>query len=191
LQGNQENGVHPAPALPPFELSADEVRTARDLAELGIAQAPHPDSLHDRTYFTKVELLPDSQAQTKQRLVLVTHYRYRGDEAILSMVDLNRHEVVKVETVPHLPTPLAPEEVARAQQLARTDPQLAEVFNTQGLKVEAKVLYVPQHDPLFGHRVVALLFSTGGNYLRGPEVLVDLTPETLRIDANSLIQQAN
>jgi len=171
-------------ALPPYQLSAEEIRTARDLAEQDLEPPEFAGSPHGRVVFTKVELLPDAQAQTTQRIVQVIHYCYRNDEAVVTTVDLNRHEVTRVETIPHLPTALAPQELARAETLARADAQLAPLFRAHGraLKIEGKVLHVTRQDPLFGHRVVVLLFSTGGNYLAEPEVLVDLTTETIRID---------
>jgi hypothetical protein len=171
--------------LPPYELSADEIRIARDLAEQGIERPAHPASPHDRVVFTKIELLPDAQAETKKRTVLVTHYRYRDDQAILSMIDLNRRQVIQVEKVPHLPTPLAPEELARAEQLARADARLRRLFAApaSNLRVEGKALYGTPQQPWFGHRVVALLFRDGGSYLVRPEVWVDLTSETVRVNA--------
>ena len=86
-----------AQVLPRFQLSAEEIRVARELAEHDLVRPENRLSLADKIVFTKIELLPDSQAETTQRLVLVTHYCYRGDEAVLTTVDLNTRQVMGVE----------------------------------------------------------------------------------------------
>jgi len=78
LEGNDEQDARPA-----YELSADEVRLALALAERGLDIPEKPLSPMDRVVYVKIDLLPDSRAETGQRQVMVHHYRYRGDETIL------------------------------------------------------------------------------------------------------------
>jgi hypothetical protein len=172
-----------AEAVPAYELTAEEARAARELAERGLVRPEDRDSPGGKVVFTKVELLPDSRAQTAQRLVTVTHYRYRGGEAVLTTVDLNTRQVVDVAVDPNMPTGLAQEEYARALELAKADARLAAFWanRTEDTVVEAKVSHHPAGDPLHGRRTVVLLFREGRNYLTSPQVTVDLTSETVGV----------
>jgi len=116
-------------------------------------------------------------------VVNVIHYRYRGDETILTTVDLRHGEVLKREILVQFPTALAQEEITRAEEMARADSRLQGLFAAQRLHVEARPLQAaaPQ-DPLFGHRVMHLLLRNGNAYLTTPRVLVDLSTETVLVD---------
>jgi hypothetical protein len=162
----------------PFELTADEIRQARVLAENG------PGLSHGKTVFVKIELLPDAQAETTQRQVMVTHYRYENDETLYTFVDLKLNTVMKVEIQLHAPTALAAEEKVLVEKLARAEAQLAGVFATHGarLRVEMRPTQpASEQSPLFGHRLALLHFGVGDGYLRDPEVIVDLTTEQVHI----------
>jgi hypothetical protein len=183
VQGDQEQQARAQQARAPFELTADETRTARQLAEEDLAIPAQPSSALDRVLFIKIDLLPDSQAQVSQRQVNVIHYRYRGDETILTTVDLGSREVLNRQILPHFPTALAPEELTRARELARADARLQGVFMARRLHTEGRPLQaIAPQDPLFGHRVVHLLLREGNDYLTTPRVLVDLTTETVLVD---------
>jgi len=171
VQGDRE-----PPSLAPFELTAEETRLARDLADHEIARSEAAHS-HDRVYFIKADLLPDTQANSSMRKVMVTHYRYEGDETLLSFVDLNSHEVYRVEKHQHLPTALAPEEAARAEQLVRANAELADLFRQYGnrLRVQVRPFGTVPDQPQFGHRNAQVLFKVGGEYLADWSVTVDLT----------------
>jgi hypothetical protein len=180
LQGNDESRVPP-----PYELSREEIRVARTLAEHNMHLREHIHSPLERVVFTKIDLLPDSRAGTNMRKVIVQHYRYRHDETVLTTVDLNRLEVLDVETIAHFPTAFAKEEMERAERLARGDARLKHVFDMPGrqLVVEGRPIQAAKaEEPLFGHRVVHLLLRHGADYLSSPRVLVDLTNETVLID---------
>jgi hypothetical protein len=185
LQGQEEATTRPA-----YELTAEEVRLACALAERDLNIPSRPLSPLDRIVFSKIDLLPGPSADSGGRWVIVRHYRYRDDAVILTTVDLNRLEVVDVETVAHLPTALAPEELARAERLARADSRLRPTFEMPGrtLTVEGRPIQAAQsHEPLFGHRVLHLLLRHGADgqaarYLTAPRVLVDLSTETVLID---------
>jgi hypothetical protein len=178
------HGEQETEAVPAYELTAEEIRAARELAERDLVRPEDRDSLGGKVVFTKVELLPDSRAQTAQRLVTVTHYRYRGNEAVLTTVDLNTRQVVHVAADPNQPTPLAQEEFARALELAKADGRLAAFWaqRTADTAVEAKVSHYPAGDPLHGRRTVVLLVREGRNYLTNPQVTVDLTSETVHVE---------
>jgi hypothetical protein len=168
----------------PFTLSDQEIGQARRLAERHLAIDASPLSPREQVFFIKVELLPDSQAETSQRLVMVTHYRYRDDETVHSMIDLGQHQVLKVETHQHFPTGLAAEESQRAEELARRDERLQPLLETAtpAIRLLPRPLQFSQPDEaFFGHRMVQLLLLQGDVYLPSPHVLVDLTTETIHL----------
>ena len=108
----QASGDPTVPSAYLFTLTPAEVSLARDLAENDWHLAEQPSGF--KTLFIKVDLLPDSQAETTQRLVMVHHYRYQGDQTIFTMVDLHSRQILKREICVHYPTALAPVEVADA-----------------------------------------------------------------------------
>ncbi len=172
VQGDQQ----PAPA---FVLSAEEVRLARELAERPMpAQAG---SLQERVYLIKVDLLPEAQAESGQRRVMVHHYRYQGDETVFTMIDLRTHEVLKVETASHYPTGLASEEKERAAELARQDVRVRP-FVENGAEFDYRPLQFAAGSERFGHRVVHVLLRGADGYFSQPRVLVDLTTESVHLE---------
>jgi hypothetical protein len=91
--------------------------------------------------------------------------------AIFSIVNLTQSAVVNVERVPHVPVPLSQQELARANALAFAHPDVKSALdpNTDRLTVEALLTRTPaEKDPLYGHRVVSLLFRVGSDYLTMP-----------------------
>jgi hypothetical protein len=164
----------------PFVLTPEEVGLARQLAEADLIVDSLPSG--PKTVFIKVELLPDSQADSQQRLVMVQHYRYQSDETIFTMIDLNTHDTLKREIAPHYPTALAASEVERAIQLARADGGLRPLLDIAPTRLEARPIQYADHEPLFGHRVVHLLLRRDGDYLVNPRVLVDLSTETVHLE---------
>jgi hypothetical protein len=167
----------------PFELRPGEIQLARQLAEAHLP-ADAGDGSAGKVVFVKVELLPEAQAQSAERRALVIHYRYRSDETIHTFIDLKRVDVFHRDVHRHFPTPLAEEEIARAAELARANPQLARLFEAEkGLQLEYVPTRVTGHgDPLFGHRLVNVLLRSGANYLIAPRVVVDLTEETVLVE---------
>ena len=93
----------------PFVLTREEIGQARALAEKDLVVDPLPSG--PRTVFVKVDLLPDTQAETAQRLVMVHHYQYQTDQTIFTMIDLNTHEILNREWSAHYPSALAPTEI--------------------------------------------------------------------------------
>jgi hypothetical protein len=97
--------------------------------------------------------------------------------------------VLKVEAFPHMPTSLAPEELAVAEKLARAHPTvikaLAREPDSDKIEVDALVHYTTDEKAeTYHHRVVRLFFRQGRTYLLyGPVVEVDLTTETVRVEA--------
>ncbi|MBM4072108.1 MAG: hypothetical protein FJ271_24755 [Planctomycetes bacterium] len=177
LEGNSDQDV-PGP----YELTADDMRLARELAERDLGMPRQPASPSDRIVFVKVDMLPDARAGAGQRQVMVHHYRYRGDRTVLTHVDLNRLEVLGVETLSHFPTGLAAEEVERAERLARADDRLRTVFAGDRLRVEARPIDFAANQPLHGRRVVHLLLRDGSSYLSSPRVLVDLSTDAVLVN---------
>ncbi len=169
-------------------LSEREVALARELAERELFRPDRGIGASEKVYFTKIELLPGSSAATTGREVMVTHYRYQGNQAILTRVDLHARQVVNVETVVNLPTPLAAEERSLAEELAWANPQVAALYQEFGdqLHVECKLGWpAAVADPTLPHRDVYLLFRIGRDYLSGPRVVVDLVHEQVRVGGAS------
>lgn len=180
LEGGDEQDVRP-----PFELAGDEIRLARELAERDLPVPLDPATPSERIVFVKIDLLPDAQAVTSRRHVMVHHYRYCDDATILTAIDLNRLEVLGIETMLHYPTALAPSELARAERLARGDERLRPIFEMPGraLQVEGRpIQFASPQEPLFGRRLVHLLLRDGNDYLSGPRILADLSTETVHIE---------
>jgi hypothetical protein len=177
----QASGDPIGPVRYPFVLTEEELGLARMLAERDWMTDSLASGSHN--VFIKVDLLPDSQAESARRLVMVHHYRYPTDETIFTMIDLQTHEILNRETYAHYPTALATVEVERAIHLARADDRLRPLLETMSLKFEARpILYAGSHEPLFGHRVVHVLLRREGDYLMHPRVLVDLTTDTVHLE---------
>ena len=168
----------PSPGAQAYSLSADERARAVALAEGALRERNL--AAEGPIFVVDVDLIRDKVAGSEdgRRGALVTQYRYRGDLAIITHVDLAAGKVLKVEEVPHLPVPLAEEELKRARQMALDDAAVRSVLGRplDGVTVEALVTRPgSQGDPLYGHRLVRLLFKAGRDYLSQPAVLVDLT----------------
>jgi hypothetical protein len=175
------NGDPAAWVTYPFVLTEREVALGRELAERDLSVDGVPSG--PRTLFIKMDLLPDSQAETTQRLVMVHHYRYGTDETIFTLVDLGAHEVLRREAHAHYPTALAPSEIDLAIDLAWRDERLRPLLETASSKFDARPILCPNpQQPLFGHRVVHLLLQQDGRHLASPRVLVDLSTETVHLE---------
>ena len=177
-------GGHQPPANP-YLLTSTEKELVRGLAE---------QALKDKGYFrgkvvlTSLEVFVENRDQVSDRRVLAIHYRYEGNAALLTSVDLGRKQVMRVQEMPHMPTSLAPEEFALAEKLARADPAVAKVLVRYGPpeKIEVDSLAHFTADPMapgYRHRVVRLMFRQGRTYLLyGPIVDVDLTTGQVRME---------
>lgn len=157
---------------PPDTLTAEERAMASRLAEAAVA----PLRTGAPMYLVASELIRPKGEEARQ--ALVTHYRYDGDLAILTTVDFGRGQVVSLDTVPHLVVPIVQEEVDRARELALADPRVSRAVEAwrSELRVEAiQSRSASEADPLFGHRVVRLLFRVSRGWLDDPVVHVDLT----------------
>jgi hypothetical protein len=167
-------------------LSPSEERLAIALAEKGL-EAEKYRATGKLLYAVATELLPAKEADEKgggERKALVTHYQYEGDMAIFSTVNLTQSAVVNVERVPHVPVPLSEQEFVRAKTLALAHPDVKTQVGSYSdrLTIEALLTRSPMEtDPLYGHRVVSLLFRVGSDYLSMPEVVVDLTTEKVLV----------
>ena len=99
----------------------------------------------------------------------VIHYRYQGDETIITTVDLQGLAVLKTETLRHFPTALAAEEKQRAESLARHDPRCRTLFSTPSIHVDLRPLQATDSsDPAHGHRLVHVMLRDGADYLSRP-----------------------
>jgi hypothetical protein len=160
----------------PAALTAAERKLVVDLAEQALKAK---DLLSGKVYLTRIEVFHDNKDGRSPRKAIVTHYRYEGDLALLTHIDLGRKKVLYVESLRHFPTPLAPEEREQAIKLARAHPEVQKLLKQSG-SVQLEPLpidYGMEDDPAHEHRVVDVLFRQDGYYLRAPNVHVDLTTE--------------
>jgi hypothetical protein len=178
------HGQRAAGAATGAELTPEEQRLARELA----TPAAQRFATRGPFYLVAIERLRDKAAEdadSTARFAVVTHYRYDGDVAIRSVVDLARRAVVRTDSAPHRPTPLASEELDQARRLALENAAVRAALGARAdqVMVEALVLRTSSpRDPIYGHRVVRLLFRVGADYLREPMVLVDLHTSTVTIE---------
>lgn len=166
-------------------LTAEDRHAAGELATAGLRQRAMIPSGDPRVYLVDVQELRDKQdeSQPEVRRALVTHYRYQDDTAIQSVVDLAGKSVENVETLRHVAVPLANEEVEVALTLAKSDSRVAEIMNRPGVVTEHLLLSTASNDdPLFGNRIVRLMFRADRDYLRAPIVLVNLTRRSVTLE---------
>lgn len=167
----------PAPPLP---LTAAETQLAVEVAMREIAardlRAEGP------LYFVDAEMLRDKNAP-ERRLARVTHYRYAGALTITTLVDLGTQRAVDQRTEANAITPLSAEEVEEARRIALADPRVQELLRPyRDVVIEPMLLQTrSREDPIFGRRVVDLLFRVGRDYLSGPQVRVDLNARTVTV----------
>lgn len=166
-----------------FALSASERRTAIIEAEKTIKSAG---LWKGKILLTGAEVLRDRRGGAVRRMALLSHYRYEGDVTLLTRIDLAKGTALGVEEVPHMPTSLAPEELAAAEKLARADPAVAKILAREKEPVEVDALMhytADEKATTYHHRVVRLFFRQGRTYLLyGPIVEVDLTVEKVRVE---------
>jgi hypothetical protein len=159
-------------AEPPDTLTAEERALAFRLAEEAVA----PLRTRAPMYLVASELIRPKADEGRQ--ALITHYRYDGDLAILTTVDVARGRVVVLDTVPHLVVPVVAEEVERARELALADSRVSRAVERWRSELQVEAIQsraASEADPLFGHRVVRLLFRIRRGWLDDPVVHVDLT----------------
>jgi hypothetical protein len=159
----------------PQQLNAAETKLVLELAE---SELKGREMLVGKVVLSKIDVFRDTHDPASPRKAMVVHYRYVDNAALLTGVDVARKKVLKVEVVAGFPTPLAPEETARAEKLARAHPKVKAFLDGHGgrIQVESYLAHsgVPS-DPAFSHRVANIAFRLDGDYLRAPNVDVDLT----------------
>lgn len=166
-----------------FKLTSNESTSAKAIAERALTEKKLTSA-----YFVQAEVSRDKMAEQEgraERKVVVTHYQIEGDLTILTTVNLAKNIAESVETIPHLPTPLSEEEFKMAREMGLADSKVKEALakDIERVKVEALILRtVAKDDPIFGHRVVRLLFRIDRNYLNEPVVMVDLTTKKVIIE---------
>ncbi len=186
----REAGFEDIEKLPPALLDVPAPLTERERA-LAIRLAENELAARDLgagAYVVDVERIRGKRTPQDRppvpRLASVMHYRATDDTAFRSLVDLGRREVRTVEVLPHHPAPLAPQELETAADLARRNPDVRRVLGRELDRAEIQALvnrFGSTEDPLYGHRVLDLLFLTPSGYVTGLEVLVDLTDERVLV----------
>lgn len=172
-----------SPQVNPDILTPDEEVRAAQIAQAnpevaGYLQSPQP------VYLARVELLRLKELEA-QRFALVTYYRYEGDLTVQAAVDLGAESVTEVTATPHLPAPVAGEEIEEARRLALEHPEVRSELSphlpwfeagAEGYEVQAIGLHTTDpDDPIYGQRVLSVLFETPEGYVAGLEVLANLT----------------
>ena len=137
-------------------------------------------------YLVSVELVDEKGVPDRQ--ALVTHYRTSGDLTILTTVNLTKGAVTHAEAIPHLPTGLSREELEQARTLALANPEVAAALGDRKRSIVVESIVTRPatvDDPLWGHRLVRLLFLAGEDYLHAPTVIVDLTTSKVLVSQPS------
>lgn len=172
-----------------FDLTSRERELARELAEREIA-ARHLRT-DDRIYAVDFELIQpkdEKGERSAQRLARVTHYRYDGDVAIVSYVDLGSRRVVQTQTLEHPSVPVSQEEFEIAKRLLLANGEVRRQLGENADRVVPEALLMNFPDPrdrLYGHRVLRFVFRLGRGYLRQPIAWVDLTTQAVTIEPPS------
>jgi hypothetical protein len=144
---------------------------------------------HGKIYLTNLEVIFDNRPSPPDRFALLTFYRYDGDLAILVSVHLDKMIVSRVTQHPHMPTCLAPEEIAAAESLARSHPDIKRALgkfkHLDNVEADVNVaMIVNSQAPGYQHRVARLWFRDANrNGLPNvPMVEIDLTSGEVRVD---------
>ena len=167
------------------ELSIEEQQLARQIADNAIRVS---DAYKEPIYFNGVELhrvkQEDGESSTERHAV-VSHFRYENNTTILTYVNLARERVVEVQSIANIPARLSVEEFEIAKELALTDPNVKRQLGAARDRIVVEPLVIHSaspKDPVFGRRVVRLLFRIGRDYLSKPVVIVDLTDRKVIIE---------
>lgn len=171
-----------------FTLAVQEKEIARQVAEEEINRKALRTA--SPLYLVDMELIvakgEEKGEAAGKRLARVVHYRYEGDLAIVSLVDLASRSTVQQETVAHLSVPLSEEEFNVARELVLADPRMKQQLGAQSQSVtpEALVLRAASpRDPIYGHRVLRFMFRLpDGTYLSKLIALVDLTDRKVTLE---------
>jgi hypothetical protein len=131
----------------------------------------------------------DNESEKERRPVpgpraIVTSYRYFDDLTVFSTIDLGTGQVVKVDAMQHLRTPLSQVEFDDAQEIAREKSdqvkQLYERFGDQISVYPQFSQFTIADDPRI-HRVVHLNYRVGKRDLSYPRPRVDLTTRKVEL----------
>lgn len=186
LGGSSPAGAQTDAAGSGSDLTDAERDLARQIAEQDLTrQKLRTDA---RIYAVDFELIVPKNEKGeagRQRLARVTHYRYDGDLAIVSYVDLAARRVVQRQTVEHPSVPVSQEEFDLGKALFLKDAKVQRLIGANAKQVvpEALLMNFPDaKDPLYGHRVLRFVLRQGTQYLRKPVAWVDLTAQTVTIE---------
>lgn len=172
--------------LPPAA-SAEEISQARVLAEEAMVTAGIP--LAGQVYFVAADRIRDKADESANK-ILITHFRYEGSTAILSLVDLDLGAVEVQHQRTDVETDISVDEVALAEQMARSLPEVAarqaaseEPLVAEGFQFSGWVYNEDERS----NRVVGFQFyqaeASGGGYIEElGTVVVDLEKEMAWID---------
>ena len=157
-------------------LGGELVLVAADVA------SDKPAGTHDR------EITPEQAGRLGEALF----FGYEKNEGVRVLVDLARRQGVHIARIPARSVPLGREEVERAARLALADPEVVQLLGPNASRfrvvdpgsdadaVEGLRL-VSSEDRCSRNRCAELFFRSGGYYIAGYRVLVDLTARTVRV----------
>ena len=174
-------------------MASGDVSPEVENAARAVAEA-HPDTARsmqaDRVVYVATERQgwkAVSSADPLGFLYRVIHYRYDDGTAIHTTVDMQNSTALERREIPHLPTPLGPDEISRARSLARSNDRVRAELGDQleDVVVLAIPMYISdEEDRWFGRRIVSLFFKLGEDYIAGLDVVVDLTHENVEVTVN-------
>ena len=124
----------------------------------------------------------------------VLFFRYDRNEGLRVLVDLASNSGVQVSRVPAQSVPMGREEIERAARLALDSPEVRRVVGGDPARFRVlapgsdqdtveglRVIGSSREDPCSRDRCAELFFRSGGYYIAGYRVVVDLTAKTVRV----------
>jgi hypothetical protein len=192
LLGPLTSSLSAAQALPMDPLMADEQRLAEQVAQTGPDTRSILGSTPARLVSTQlITVKPTNTAAERdvqaeiagsRRTVELIYYLPAQNAGLRAIVDLASRSVTHSEPLAGRDVPLAREDIDEAWQLAQLSPDVqravalpAPDLVVQGLREASSA----PSDPCYSNRCVRLLLRRGGEYLRRPIIVVDLTSRTV------------
>lgn len=124
----------------------------------------------------------------------VIFFRYDKNEGLRVLVDLAADSGVQVSRIPPQSVPMGREEIERAARLALASPDIRRVVGGDPARFRVlapgsdqdtveglRLVGSSSDDPCTRHRCAELFFRSGGYYVAGYRVVVDLTAKTVRV----------
>lgn len=167
------------------DINQDELALINRLSQQGMSQS-RSRTLSAETgavILTEVKTLTEPEAgKGPQKTAMAYYYKYTGDVGVVSYIDLDNQQLIRIEERPHMAVPFSLEEIERAKSLARANPTVAAKIAVDTANTVLETLPTTignREDPMYHHRITRILIRRGQSYVSKPVVYVDLTTGTV------------